>query len=448
MPALIMRLCLLLTLSLLLLAGCAVRPAGIADLVNYPQDAAHYLPASAETALVSTEVQAGLDADYDRHFFAPWQLTQASLPADEAFWGISSYGARQGYGENLLPIDRERWQDLVAALQRESYPSLARPAITVCNSNCRVFPTNRPFFLDPAKAGEGFPFDYFQNSALWTGTPLLVTHASRDGAWLFAEAGYVAGWLPVQDVAWADDDFRAAYRTGRYAALLHDNVTLRDEAGAFLTLTHLGTLFPLVSEDGIGRQVLVPVRDADGNAVLKTAWLATDAAAVKPLPLQPARIAALANRMLGQPYGWGGLFENRDCSATLRDLFTPFGIWLPRNSAEQAKTGGTFHDLAGLAPEEKRARLLQDGVPYYTLLWLKGHIGLYLGPDPHSGELLLLHNLWGVRTSDSQGREGRALVGRLAITTLRPGEERADVETGRFFAKILGMTLLPGRETR
>ena len=54
---------------------------------------------------------------------------------------------------------------------------------------------------DPAKAGEGFPFDYFQNSALWPGTPLLITHASRDGAWLFAEAGMVAGWVPAQDVA-------------------------------------------------------------------------------------------------------------------------------------------------------------------------------------------------------------------------------------------------------
>jgi len=25
--------------------------------------------------------------------------------------------------------------------------------------------SNRPFFLDPARPGEGFPFDYFQNTA-------------------------------------------------------------------------------------------------------------------------------------------------------------------------------------------------------------------------------------------------------------------------------------------
>jgi cell wall-associated NlpC family hydrolase len=438
-----------LIVSLFLLAGCAVRPGGIADLERYPQDAAHYLAAgTAEALLVSPETQARLDAAYNERFFAPWQLTQASLSAEEAFWGVTSYGSRQGYAENLLPISRERWQALVASLQQESYPSLARPAITVRNTACRVFPTQRPFFLDPARAGEGFPFDYFQNSALWTGTPLLITHASRDGAWLFAEAGFVAGWLPAQDVAWADEALRAAYRTGRYAALLRDDVTLRDDAGAFLALTHLGAIFPVAAQDETGWQVLVPVRDANGAAVLKTVRLTPDAAAIKPLPLQPARIAALANRLLGQPYGWGGLFEDRDCSATLRDLFTPFGLWLPRNSAAQAKAGGTFHDLADLDPAEKRERLLLQGVPFYTLIWFKGHIGLYLGPDPQGGEPLLLHNLWGVRTIEANGKEGRAVIGRLVITTLRPGEERDDVEDGRFYRAILGMTVLPGTATR
>jgi len=438
-----------LLLVLATLAGCVAKPAGVADLTRYPQDAAVYLRAdTAATQLVPLEVQARLDANYNQRFFAPWRQQRASLPAAEAFWGVSSYGSKQGYGENLLPLGKERWQQLVAALQRESYPSLARPAITVRNTVCRVFPTARPFFLDPSRAGEGYPFDYFQNSALWAGTPLLVTHVSLDGAWFFAETGFVAGWLPAQDLAWADAAFRAAYQTGRYAALLRDEVTLRGETGDFLALTHLGAIFPVTAQIDTGLQVLVPVRDADGAAVARPARLAPDLAALKPLPLQSVRISELANRMLGQPYGWGGLYENRDCSATLRDLFAPFGVWLPRNSADQAKSGGVFHDLAGLGPAEKHARLQQQGVPFYTLLWLKGHIGLYLGTDPASGEPLLLHNLWGVRTTDWRGREGRALVGRLAITSLRPGEERGDVETGRFFERILGMTVLPGVEAR
>jgi cell wall-associated NlpC family hydrolase len=436
-------------LLLALLGGCAERRQGIADLNRYPQDAAHYLPAGgAGTPLVSSEAQASLDAEYNRRFFSPWHRKRAQTPAAQAFWAAEEFGDKQGYGENLLPLGGERWQQLVAALRRESYPSLARPAITVRNTACRAFPTARPFFLDPRQAGEGYPFDYFQNSALWAGTPLLVTHVSADGAWLFAEAGFVYGWLPAQDVAWAEQAFRAAYESGRYAALLRDAVTLRDKAGEFLTQTHLGAIFPVAAESGAGLQLLVPVRDADGAAVARRALAAPELAAVKPLPLRPDRIAELANRMLGQPYGWGGLYEDRDCSATLRDLFTPFGLWLPRNSAEQAKCGGCFQDLAPLGQAEKRDLLLRQGVPFYTLVWLKGHIGLYLGPDPASGEPMLLHSPWGVRTRDWRGQEGRALVGRLAITSLRPGEERRDVRKGQFYGRILGMTVLPGMEAR
>ncbi len=433
---------------LLVLAGCAAQPAGIADLKRYPQDATRYLSANRAIPLVPVETQARLDADYNARFFAPWRQERESLTADAAFWGVASYGGRQGYGENLQPLDRQGWYRLVAALQRENYPLLVRPAITVRNTACRVFPTQRPFFLDPAKAGEGFPFDYFQNSALWTGTPLLVTHVSRDEAWYFVESGFVAGWVPAQDLAWADAAFQAAYQTGRYAALLHDNISLRDETGEFLTQTHIGAIFPISAETDTNWQLLVPVRAADGQAVVKTAMVLPQAVALKPLPLQPERLAELANRMLGQNYGWGGLFENRDCSATVRDLLTPFGIWLPRNSADQAKGGGTFHDLADSDAGAKRAYLLEHGVPYYTLIWFRGHIGLYLGPDPASGELLLLHNLWGVRTSDWRGREGRAVVGRLAITSLHPGEERSDVENGRFYRAIQGMTVLPGTAAR
>lgn len=433
-------------LLLVLLGGCAALPPTVTDPDRIPQDAALTLQVgTAGTDLIPREEQARLNADYDRRFFAPWHQQQASLSAEEVFSGVVSFAGKQGYGENLLPLGKERWQQLVASLQREGYPSMARPAITVRNTDCREFPTARPFFLDPQQAGEGYPFDYFQKSALWSGTPVLITHVSADGAWYFVETGFVAGWTPARDLAWADETFRTAYQTGRYAALLHDDVSLRDADGLLLTVTHLGAIFPVMAQHGDDLQLLVPVRDADGAAQIRLATATPEAVAIKPLPLQPERIAALANRILGQPYGWGGILENRDCSATLRDLFAPFGIWLPRNSVDQARYGGTFLDLSPLEPPEKVARIQTQGVPFYTLIWLKGHIGLYLGADPASGEPLLLHNLWGVRTVDREGREGRAMVGRLAITSLHPGEERPDVEDGRFVRRIQGMTILPGR---
>jgi hypothetical protein len=428
-----------------LLGGCGGPRAGIADLQRYPQDLTAYLrQETAALPLVPPETQAALNADYDAQFFAPWQTPGATLKAAEAFWGVAAYGDEQGYGENLQPLPPQEWSRLVAAQRMEAYPSLARPAITVRNTSFRVFPTHRPFFRSPARPGEGYPFDYFQNSAVWSGTPLLVTHRSADGAWLFAEAGFAHGWLPAENIGWAGKKFRSFYETGRYAAILADEVTLQDETGRFLTRTHIGAIFPAVAGSDRDLCLLVPVRDADGEAVIRRALVANQQAEIKPLPLTPAGIARIANAMLGQPYGWGGLLENRDCSATLRDLFTPFGLWLPRNSRAQASASGTLLDLARMPADRKRSILLEEGVPFYTLVWLSGHIGLYLGPDAASGEPLLLHNLWGVRTYTWTGREGRALVGRLAVTSLHPGEERRDVPQNGFYGRVLGISVLPG----
>jgi len=297
MPVII-RSSLLLLVLLTSLAGCITRPAGIADLQLYPQDVMAYLQArDAAVPLIPADLQAQLDARYNERFFAPWQQQRASLPASEAFWGVAVYGGRQGYAENLQPLAKERWQQLVAALQRESYPSLARPAITVRNTACRVFPTIRPFFLDPRQPGEGYPFDYFQNSAVWAGTPLLVTHASLDGAWYFAESGFVAGWLPAHDVAWADAEFRTVYRTGSYAAVLHDQVTLRDDADDYLTQTHIGAVFPVQSQDGDGLRLLVPVRDASGAATARVARADPSAGSA-----QAAAVAAGSDRRAGEPH--------------------------------------------------------------------------------------------------------------------------------------------------
>lgn len=421
-------------------------PGGIADLERYTQKTSYYLPVdNADTLLIDTKAQQEADADWNRHFFAPWRLRKASIPKDAAFWGAKSYGEKQGYAENLQPYSREEWEALVVSQQIDSYPSLARPAIAVRNTSFRVLPTIRPFFLDSQLPGEGFPFDYFQASAIWVGTPLLVTHVSADQAWFFAEAGHVFGWLPAGDVAWVNKNFQRRYENSHYAALIKDNVSLFDTRGTFLTQTHLGAVFPIDAAAGDVMRVLIPVRDSDGNGVIKVTELSTALAISKPLPLTAQRIADIADAIIGQHYGWGGLYENRDCSATMRDLFTPFGIWLGRNSRHQGSKGGEFHNLDGLKAEEKRDAIVAAAVPFYTLIWLKGHIGLYLGIEPSSGEPLLLHNVWGVHTRDKKGREGRALIGKLAVTSLRLGEEHSNVPKDAFYDRILGFTILPGR---
>ena len=451
--------CVCVALSLSVFSGCAGKPVPATPAVPVPvQTEVPAQPEPAPEVALDVPQRVGLAvplADtpllemaelvvlHERaleRFYAPWSQKKASLPPDEAFWGTAAYGTKQGFAENLRPFPRERWERLVVLQDMEAYPSMAAPAIVTRNTALRVLPSNRPFFLDPSLPGEGFPFDYFQNTAIWLGTPIFVSHASRDRAWLYVETAFSSGWIRCEDVAMTDETFRSQYRRRVMAALLGDDTPLMD-AQRFLGQGHIGAIFPLHSRRGPELTVMVPLRDSDGMARTGLATLGPLQAAPMPLPLTSRSVAGLADAMAGQLYGWGGMFENRDCSSTLRDLFLPFGIWLPRNSSQQARQGGTLIELDGMAAEEKLRTIRSRGAPFVSLLWMPGHIGLYLGTN-HRGDPLMLHNIWGIRTTTPGGGEGRAVIGRLVISTLRPGEERPDVKQGSFLDRVRGLTIL------
>ena len=161
-----------------------------------------------------------------------------------------------------------------------------------------------------------------------------------------------------------------------------------------------------------------------------------------PLPLTAEAVARIGNEMMGQPYAWGGLDGKRDCSALTRDLMAPFGIFLPRNSSAQGRAGRPI-PLAGMSNEEKEAAILREAPPFRSLIWLRGHIGLYIGS--YQGKAMLFHSMWGLRTKDASGGcDNRAVVGKTVVTTLRPGSERPDLCTpGSFLDRIEKVAVLP-----
>lgn len=439
-----------LLLAAALVSGCAVCPAplpwqdlAVADIESMPQDPAAYAEALSGRPLVSQAVQEEMNRSYDEKFFAPWAQAESPLSPDDAFWGVASYGSKQGYGENMLERPREWMEALIALMQRDAFPSLARSGIALRNADMRVMPTDHPFFYDFHEAGEGFPFDYFQNSALWAGTPLFVSHVSTDHAWYFVETGFASGWVRAEHVAFVDQEFMDAYRTGETAALLRDAVAVSDLGGQYRFTAHVGAVFPLVSVSEAGLLVNVPASDGNGRAVIAQAMLSLDDAAPKPLACTADNVGRVASAMAGQLYGWGGLFENRDCSAMVRDLFAPFGIWLPRNSTGQGSTGRVV-SLESMTPEQKERAILTQGVPFASLVWMRGHIMLYMGE--YEGRAAMFHNIWGLRTVNGEGATGRNVIGRAVVTTLTPGLEidNLDPEKGNLLDRVLALAILDG----
>ncbi len=429
---------------LILLSGCLATPEVIRDVRELRQDHASYFDAEANTReVLPLETQTRLDEEYNVIHFSVWHQNSPfhALPqrVQEDFKKVA---VKPGYGENKK-LHSPAWLKKIqhnAALK--TYPNALTRGIILRNTNLRVLPTASPHFYSPDGDAWAWPFDNLQRSSVAANTPVFVCHTSADKSWVLVETSFTFGWVPAEDLAYADDAFVKTWESGRYAVVLRDYTSVLDGDNRFLTQASVGHIFPLTTQMADKIQILVAVADQHRNAVIRHGYLSAGNAALKPLRFNAAHAAKIANEMIGEPYGWGGLYGHRDCSSMTRDFFAVFGIWLPRHSEDQVKEVGSYIDLSGLPPAEKEKTIIEKGVPYLSLLWRKGHVMLYIGAK--DGRALIFHNIWGIRTKDLQGREGRKIIGQAVITTLQPGQELRDIDSaaGSLLNNISAMNIL------
>jgi len=397
-------------------AGGAV----IRDLTDLSQDPLSYVDRNtSDTPLLSAPEQARLNAESDLQYFAPWHRAEPRHTPELASWGFRKYAGNTGYGKGGRPHPRDWIRKMAVNAHLDDYPQGVFPAVTVNRTDFRHLPTRETHSSYPTGPGNGDSFDNLQASSAPAGMPVLVTLVSRDRKWFLTEANHILGWVSVTDIAAVDPEFMMTWESGRYVMIVRDKTPVRD-GKTVLYRAPLGAVFPKAGEDAERTWIWTAARDARGKAILRKAAVAKEAAADKPLPFTPRNIALLSRELAGEPYGWGGLGGKRDCSALVRDIFAPFGLWLPRNSSEQA-VAGKFTSLRNLSSAEKEALIVREGAPWRTLLWTPGHIMLYIGV--HQGKPLIFHNFWSINTRDTDGGKGRVIVGRAAVTTLHPGRE-------------------------
>ncbi|WP_322102609.1 SH3 domain-containing protein [Paraburkholderia sp. J41] len=331
---------------------------------------------------------------------------------------------RIGYGMNFRPHTKA-WIDAIAQnvnaaqFERASGYDANRRAIATSALYVRELPTIDPSFYSHRIAGEGYPFDNLQVSAVRPGTPLYVLGTSADGAWRYVQTPDVQGWVRSDGVAGADETFVAAWRAAARQSLgvvTAASAALRDDGGTFRFEAPAGTLLPLRAAAGATREVVVPARDIDGRAVIRTAPLDANAIADAPLAATPRHLAMLMKALIGRPYGWGNANFDNDCSAELQSIFAAFGVWLPRHSSTQM-SAGAMTDLSAATPAGRLAWLTQHGAPMRTLIYIGGHVMLYLGNTERDGRTvpLVYQDVWGLRPADNSRR---AVIGGSVILPL------------------------------
>lgn len=259
-------------------------------------------------------------------------------------------------------------------------------------------------------AGQGYPFDNLQLSALWVGTPVYIIAETKDRAWFLVITPDYIGWVKSNGIARADNAFVTEWTKvakQKLIAITHTQTSITDEQGRFLFSAYVGAVFPGRAETD-KLKALVPVADADRNAVIKETILTSDEAALMPLVATPAHFANIMSTMINRPYGWGSMYFYNDCSAELKSLLTPFGIWLPRHSSNQV-TVGKMVDMTAASPEKRLSYLMENGQPFTTLIYIGGHVVMYIGnyPNPQqSGSLMAMtyQNIWGLSPNPAARR--------------------------------------------
>jgi len=431
-------------IMILLLAGCSRSFEVIRDIRELPQDHHHYIPeATADRDLVSADDLAGLQRNYNRNYFAPWHQDRPVYGRDAVLGFFQGYLKKLDDGKKNKRAAKSFSKKVATNARLDHYPNAAIRAMTIRHADMRGLPTDRVFPPRKGRPSSGVvsPFDRLQVSSIPVNLPVFISHVSKDRKWGWAETGSACGWVMIRDLAPVDDDFMKKWESGTYAVFVKDNVRLLRKKDHHMKAS-IGALFPMVGQHADQVDILVATSGKKGKAVVHRTPVSAAAAVSTPHALNLRHLTALANELVDNPYGWGGKGEKRDCSSMIRDLFAPFGLWLPRHSADQASEGGQYVDLSGLNREEKQSAILAQGVPYLTLLWFKGHIMLYIGAK--DGEPLVFHNFWSVRTEDIEGRAGKRIIGRAAITTLHPGRELQPPGSSRgdLLEAIQGMTLL------
>ena len=239
-------------------------------------------------------------------------------------------------------------------------------------------------FYDANAASECMPY-----------LPVCVLHESTDGQWYYCLMYGMRGWVRKDAIAICDsrDEWMMRQQqeeclvvTGKELRLAEDPLT---PALSNLVLP-MGTVLPLVSTDGLpdeinGRAtfgnyvVLLPVRDTDGSLYNEYALIPVSADVhVGFLPYTRENVLRQAFKLLGDRYGWAGMFGANDCSGMVHEIVACFGLTFPRASVTQQQAPAMKRvDLNGKSNEEKTAIL--DKTPAGTLLYFPGHIMIYLG---------------------------------------------------------------------
>ena len=293
-----------------------------------------------------------------------------------------------------------------------------RYGLVVHYTSQRFLPTKGGLYLQK----DDFDFDQLQNSALDVGTPVAVVHTSADGLWYYVLTAISDGWVEARDVALGD-----IHQVKEFAEDKDFVVVIKPKADIFLNeamtgyydYVRMGVRLPLSGVDAGRVTVNIPVMDSEGKLAVKEAYMNEEDIHPGFLAYTARNIYKQALTMLNEPYGWGDMYGEQDCSRFLQMVFATAGIILPRDSKDQAQVSGVASSFDEKSDVNTKIAAILKAPCANTLLAMKGHIMLYLGTI--NGKPYAIHDTTGFKQIVDK-KEVTHAIDRVIISDLSLGE--------------------------
>jgi hypothetical protein len=321
---------------------------------------------------------------------------------------------KQGYDHTNRLITVASYDRIEAAIG--AIPSVIRPSwgLVTARTSLRRLPTNEAFYDRPF----GNEFDRFQYSTLECGDPVVILHRTSDRSWAFVQTTYTMGWLPSAGIAAGDRRTVETFARSKPLVATGSMVPVYTDAAfsAHAVSIPMGSKLPFIEKTDRHYAVTLPWRAPEGGLTFVTGYIRQGAdVSIGFLPYTARNFYQQAFKLEGDPYGWGDLFDGRDCSRLVMDVFSTFGLTMPRNSSRQAAFNAAGRkDTKGLSEKDKVAILNSlEGRP--ALLSMPGHIMLYLGIV--DGKVYAIHSAWSLRESRAFG-DRTVMVGRVVVSDI------------------------------
>ncbi|MCX5773614.1 MAG: NlpC/P60 family protein [Fusobacteria bacterium] len=357
----------------------------LSDIAELSQNFETYFLKESETSVLAEM--------YLSRYYSVWceKSENSVLEKMENHWSL--FSNKNWCGENLLKQSEAFMTELKASIDRESFLEKSYCCVVTRASNLRILPTHHPLF----ETELDYPFDMIQESMVPYSIPIKIYGKTKSGRFLFAKTSSENyAWIEACDVAKIEEkDIEWLTSHQNYRVVTQDSLPLYYNfnycaelfVGSIVAISHNNAVVPLKNE-------------ITGMAHYVEAEIDLEKTDDFPMKYCKKNCVKILNKLIRQPYDWGGKYQGRDCSSTMKDYFACLGYFINRNSKDQVKNGN-FFSLEGLNKSEKVEFIVQNGIPFRTILHRPGHVMLYLGMK--NKRVIIFHQFW--RTIVSTGEE-------------------------------------------